>query len=127
MCKLKFEKGTGIVSPDGIPKTLDTFCFFEDGEINQIDGKYIYSYCTNWDVKEDTPYVGAVQIAAYVSSDPMNICFFPDKIGKTKFTDEENVEHNYLGTILDNPSKLYGETYNNHHHMQNFKGHNYIF
>lgn len=127
VCKLKFEKGTGIVSPDGIPKTLDTFCFFEDGEINQIDGKYIYSYCTNWDVKEDTPYVGAVQIAAYVSSDPMNICFFPDKIGKTKFTDEENVEHNYLGTILDNPSKLYGETYNNHHHMQNFKGHNYIF
>jgi len=77
VCKLKFEKGTGIVSPDGIPKTLDTFCFFEDGEINQIDGKYIYSYCTNWDVKEDTPYVGAVQIAAYVSSDPMNICIFP--------------------------------------------------
>ena len=52
VCKLKFEKGTGIVSPDGIPKTLDTFCFFEDGEINQIDGKYIYSYCTNWDVKK---------------------------------------------------------------------------
>lgn len=22
---------------------------------------------------------------------------------------------------------MYGETYNNHHHMQNFKGHNYIF
>ena len=37
------------------------------------------------------------------------------------------VAHNFLGTILDNPSKLYGETYNNHHHMQNFKGHNYIF
>ena len=111
VCKLKFEKGTGIVSPDGIPKTLDTFCFFEDGEINQIDGKYIYSYCTNWDVKEDTPYVGAVQIAAYVSSDPMNICFFPDKIGKTKFTDEENVEHNYLGTILDNPSKSVSYTH----------------
>ncbi len=28
VCKLKFEKGTGIVSPDGIPKTLNTFCFF---------------------------------------------------------------------------------------------------
>ncbi|MGN1205637.1 MAG: carbohydrate-binding protein [Eubacterium sp.] len=127
VCKLKFEKGTGKVSPDGLPQTLDTFCFFEDGEINQIDGKYIYSYCTNWDVKEDTPYVGAVQIAAYISSDPMNIAFFPDKVGQTKYTDDKGVAHNFLGTILDNPSKLYGETYNNHHHMQNFKGHNYIF
>ena len=127
VCKLKFEKGTGKVSPDGVPQVLDTFCFFEDGEINQIDGKYIYSYCTNWDVKKDTPYVGAVQIAAYISSDPMNIAFFPDKVGQTKYTDDKGVAHNFLGTILDNPSKLYGETYNNHHHMQNFKGHNYIF
>ncbi len=127
VCKLKFEKGTGKVSPDGVPQILDTFCFFEDGEINQIDGKYIYSYCTNWDVKKDTPYVGAVQIAAYISSDPMNIAFFPDKVGQTKYTDDKGVAHNFLGTILDNPSKLYGETYNNHHHMQNFKGHNYIF
>ena len=127
VCKLKFEKGTGKVSSDGVPQILDTFCFFEDGEINQIDGKYIYSYCTNWDVKKDTPYVGAVQIAAYISSDPMNIAFFPDKVGQTKYTDDKGVAHNFLGTILDNPSKLYGETYNNHHHMQNFKGHNYIF
>ena len=124
---MKFEKGTGKVSSDGVPQILDTFCFFEDGEINQIDGKYIYSYCTNWDVKKDTPYVGAVQIAAYISSDPMNIAFFPDKVGQTKYTDDKGVAHNFLGTILDNPSKLYGETYNNHHHMQNFKGHNYIF
>ena len=90
-------------------------------KLTRLTVNAIYSYCTNWDVKEDTPYVGAVQIAAYVSSDPYEYLLFPDKIGKTKFTDEENVEHNYLGTILDNPSKLYGETYNNHHHMQNFK------
>ena len=57
----------------------------------------------------------------------MNIAFFPDKVGQTKYTDDKGVAHNFLGTILDNPSKLYGETYNNHHHMQNFKGHNYIF
>lgn len=86
-----------------MPQVLDTFCFFEDGEINQIDGKYIYSYCTNWDVKKDTPYVGAVQIAAYISSDPMNIAFFPDKVGQTKYTDDKGVAHNFLGTILDNP------------------------
>ena len=41
VCKLKFEKGTGKVSSDGVPQILDTFCFFEDGEINQIDGKYM--------------------------------------------------------------------------------------
>jgi hypothetical protein len=28
--------------------------------------------------------------------------------------------------VLDNPSVIYGQSYNNHHHMQDFRGHNYI-
>ena len=33
---------------DGEPQVLDTYYFFEDSEINQFNGKYYYSYCTNW-------------------------------------------------------------------------------
>lgn len=126
VCKIKFEKGTGKVLLDGDPKVLDTFYFFEDSEINQINGKYIFSYCTNFNTGSET-LVGRGQIAAYVSSDPMNIAFDPKGENGTKFTDADGTYHNFLGTILDNPSTMYGESYNNHHHMQNFKGHNYIF
>lgn len=57
----------------------------------------------------------------------MDIAFDPAGENGDKYTDENGVYHHYLGTVLDNPSTIYGESYNNHHHMQSFKGHNYIF
>lgn len=125
VAKIKFEKGTGKVLIDGEPKELDTYYFFEDSEINQFHGKYFYSYCTNFSVPGRVEAPGALgpiasgQIACYVSNDPMNIVFDPD-------TQQSTDSLKYLGAILNNPSSIYGKSYNNHHHMLTFKGHEYI-
>lgn len=120
VCKIKFEEGTGKVLLDGEPQEMDTYYLFEDSEINQFHGKYFYSYCTNFKVPADNPFTGSGQIACYVSTDPMNIAFDPE-------TQKNTDDLKYLGTILKNPSTIYGDDYNNHHHMQSFKGHDYIF
>lgn len=126
VAKIKFEEGTGKVLLDGNPQKLDAYYMFEDSEINQFHGKYYYSYCINFMVPGSLKPTGAVnklgsgQIGCYVSTDPMNITFDPD-------TQESTDDLKYLGAILDNPSSIYGESYNNHHHMQSFKGHDYIF
>ena len=127
VCKITFEPGTGKVLMDGEPQEMDTYYMFEDSEINQFNGKYYYSYCTNFDVPGGNKWIGSGQIAAYVSTDPMNIAFAPDGENGDKYTDENGIEHHYLGTVLENPSTIYGQSYNNHHHMQEFKGHKYIF
>ena len=127
VCKLKFIEGTGQAVPDGTPQPLETYYFFEDSEINQFNGKYYYSYCTNWGMPENDKWVGGGVIAAYVSTDPMNIAFQPDKANGDQYEDRYGTYHHFLGEILDNPSVIYGQAYNNHHHMQSFKGKNYIF
>ena len=126
VCKIKFEEGTGKVLLDGDPQKLDAYYMFEDSEINRFHGKYFYSYTTNFWVPGSLKApgalapIGAGQIACYVSKDPMNITFDPDK-------QDSKDDLKYLGTIINNPSSIYGQTYNNHHHMQSFKGQEYMF
>lgn len=128
VCKIKFKEGTGEVELDGEPQVLDNYYMFEDSEINMFHGKYFYSYCTNFNVPNGDKWIGSGQIACYVSTDPMDISFAPEGENGDKYTDSATgVYHHYLGTILNNPSTIYGESYNNHHHMQSFKGHDYIF
>ena len=125
VCKIKFEEGTGKVLLDGVPQEMDAFYLFEDNEINQFNGKYFYSYCTNFKVPGSVNASGALgpiasgQIACYVSKDPMNITFNPEE-------QESTDDLKYLGSILNNPSTIYGKSYNNHHHMLSFKGKEYM-
>lgn len=133
VAKMKFDEN-GKVSIDGTPQVLDSYYMYEDSEVNMFNGKYYYSYCTNFYVPDGTDGSEADEwatpgsIAVYVSSDPMNISFNPaTSASGDKYTEENGTYHHYLGTILDNPSTIYGRFYNNHHHMQSFKGHNYIF
>lgn len=101
---------------------LDAYYMFEDNEINKFQGKYVYSYCANWNVPRDNKYIkdgAAVSIIAYVSDDPLHVTSDPEnyKSGQPK----------YLGAILKNPGEqLFHEWYNNHHHMFEFKGKYYI-
>lgn len=126
VCKIKFEEGTGKVLLDGEPQEMDAYYMFENSEINQFNGKYFYSYSTNFSVPGSVKAPGALapigsgQIACFVSKDPMNITFNPEE-------QESTEDLKYLGAIIDNLSSIYGERYNNHHHMQSFKGHEYIF
>ena len=127
VCKIKFAEGTGEVSMDGEPQILDTYYFFEDSEFNQFNGLYYYSYCANFYVPEDDEWTRPGAISVYVCSDPMkDMSFDPAGENGDKYTDDDGVYHHYLGMVLDNPSTIYGEFYNNHHHMQEFKGHFYI-
>ena len=125
VCKIKFEEGTGKVLLDGEPQEMDAFYLFEDNEINQFNGKYFYSYCTNFKVSGSVNAPGALgpiasgQIACYVSKDPMDITFNPE-------VQESTDDLKYLGSILSNPSSIYGKSYNNHHHMLSFKGKEYM-
>lgn len=127
-CKVTFNKETGEVEPDGDPVKLGNHAHFEDNEINQFNGKYYYSYCTDFSPQAIT---GTGTIAVYVSNDPLHFGFDPTKRDKgeecTAFTGEDGIYRHFLGTVLKNPSSIYGQSYNNHHHMQEFKGHTYIF
>ncbi|MDE6635421.1 MAG: carbohydrate-binding protein, partial [Lachnospiraceae bacterium] len=137
VCKITFEEGTGDVLMDGEPQELDAYYLFEDSEINQFNGKYYYSYCTNYDVPGRNKWVTAVSIAVFVGDDPMNLTFAPEEgveyidkdgnpgVGVT-YNGNDGTYRHFLGTVLQNPSVIYGQSYNNHHHMQSFKGKNYI-
>lgn len=127
-CKIQFDPKTGRVSRDGDPVKLPTYAMFEDNEINQFNGKYYYSYCTDFSAQSLTKNAS---IAVYVSSDPLNVSFDAESRPKGKekeaFIDDNGTYRHFLGTVLDNPSNIFGEGYNNHHHMQEYKGHYYIF
>lgn len=129
--KLKFNEN-GEALADGSPLEMNTYYMFEDSEINQFNGKYYYSYCANFHVPSNrNDLLKSGSIACYVSSDPMDIAFDPYPDGEDADPDltpnfGDGVYHHYLGMVLDNPSVIYGQSYNNHHHMQDFRGHHYI-
>lgn len=120
--KLKIEADKVEVDWDSYT-VLDAYYHFEDNEINKFEGKYVYSYCANWNsaIKTDK-YIsgGSVSINAYISDDPLDIAGDPANPGDS--------QAQFIGTILDNPgAELFDEWYNNHHHMFQFKGKYYMF
>lgn len=96
-----------MVSLAGDPVTIDAPYMFEDSGINKINGKYYYSYCTNWDNIEGRD-VGIANIAVMESDNPM-----------TGFK--------YVGCVLKNPGSYFGASGNNHHCFAEFKGQYYAF
>lgn len=101
---------------------LDAYYMFEDNEINKFQGKYVYSYCANWDVPRTDKYIedgAAVSINAYIADDPLHVTSDP--------ANPAEGDPVFLGTFLKNPgAELFDEWYNNHHHMFEFKGKYYI-
>lgn len=119
-CKLKISEDKVELDWDTITE-LDSYYHFEDNEINQFGDKYVYTYCANWNVGGNNPYIkdGNVSIVGYVSDDPLNVTCDPEnwQEGDPKF----------IGKILKNPgSELFNEYYNNHHHMFQFKDKYYM-
>ncbi|WP_051732974.1 OmpL47-type beta-barrel domain-containing protein [Kitasatospora phosalacinea] len=101
--------GDDMTSTVGAAATIDAPAVFEDSGINKINGKYYYSYCTNFSHSStiDGHTIGYGNIAYMVSDSPMG-----------PFT--------YQGQILDNPGSFFGAGGNNHHAMFEFKGQTYI-
>lgn len=109
-CARVVRLGDDMISLKGEPLEIDAPAMFEDSGINKINGKYYYSYCTNWDGEEQRPYtskLGIANIAYMVSSDPMG----PWSEAKV---------------VLNNPtyffSDLPGNEFNNNHHCMLQRG-----
>ena len=104
------ELGSDMISLAGDPLKVDAPFFFEDSGVNKIDGRYIFSYCTNWNVtdtaKRELRIENAV-IAVMSSNNPLG-----------PFTME--------GTVFRNPGTFFGVWGNNHHAFFEFKGQWYL-
>ncbi len=100
--------GEDMISLDGEPVAFNPPYLFEDSGIVKANGKYIYSYCTNFSVPEDAPV--------------------PFKNGEicTMIADAPMGPFTYADRVLKNPADYFGVGGNNHHCMFPFKGQWYI-
>ncbi len=100
-----------MIHIEGNPKPIENVAYlFEDSGINKIDGKYYYSYCSNFSMtKSDEEKLGFEQgeIVTMKSDDPMG----PFKL---------------CNPVLKNPQYFFGLGGNNHHCMFEFMGKYYI-
>lgn len=100
--------GEDMTSVVGEAVTIPAPYMFEDAGINKINGKYYFSYCSNFSEgprSENSPPPG--EIAYMVSENPL---------GPWK----------YQGSILRNPMHFFGIGGNNHHAMFQFREQWYI-
>ncbi len=103
------QLGDDMISIVGTPAEIDAPWLFEDSGINKINGKYVYSYCANWDSREGaTGDVPPTAVIAYMTSN--------SPLGPFK----------YQGYTLQNPGAYFGPWGNNHHWMFQFKNQWYI-
>ena len=104
------QLGGDMISLAGDPIAIDAPYLFEDSGIHKYNGKYYYTYCSNWQVDaEGTARYGFhnAEIVSLESDSPMG-----------PFTMKE--------TILENPGKYFGLYGNNHHCVFQFKDRWYI-
>ncbi len=98
-----------VESKDGKPyiEKIDAPCMFEDSGIFEYNGKYYYSYCSNFSSPHLPGNPGFGNICYMVSDDPMG-----------PFT--------YAGEIFSNPSVWFGTGGNNHHATFVFENKSYF-
>jgi arabinoxylan arabinofuranohydrolase len=84
----------------------------EDNELNFINGTYVYSYCTNWDVRTVWPYSNIAKPTA---------CCISYMTSKTPLNPDS---WQYRDNIFKNPGENVGDNVgpltNNHHHLFKF-------
>lgn len=98
--------GKDYISLDGSPVAINPPYLFEDAGANKVGGKYLYSYCSNWNCKND-PMANA-QICYMTSDNPMG-------------------PFSYTGMVFRNPGDFFpGSWGNNHHAIFEFKDKWYI-
>ncbi|WP_279285505.1 glycoside hydrolase family 43 protein [Clostridium sp. C8-1-8] len=96
-----------MIHTDGSASLIDAPFMFEDSGIHKYNGKYYYSYCSNFSGTHPAGSPAQGEIAYMVSNNPMG-----------PFT--------YQGTILKNPGSFFGVGGNNHHSIFQFNNQWYI-
>lgn len=104
-----------MISFAGEEKTIEAPYFFEDSGINKIGGKYIFSYCSDWNPRSaEYSKLGLCSIAYMESDSPMG-------------------PYRYVGEVLPNCGTVFkkadgsDDSGNNHHSIVKFKGEYYMF
>ncbi|NLY43258.1 MAG: family 43 glycosylhydrolase, partial [Clostridiaceae bacterium] len=102
------QLGDDMISIVGTPKEIDAPRLFEDSGIHKYNGKYYYSYCSNFSGQNREGYPPTGTICYMVSDNPLG-----------PFT--------YIGPILPGPGVFgNGDGGNNHHAIFEFEGNWYI-
>lgn len=100
--------GADMISLDGDPVRLDVPYLFEDSGINKINGKYVYSYCSNWDTMGNGLRLTNGAIEYMTSDDPLG-------------------PYAYQGELFPNQGRFFGMYGNNHHSIACLNGEYYLF
>ncbi len=106
-----------MLAIDGSAKAIPAPYHFEASELNIMEGKFVYTYCTSWSDRDDWSKYGSslnapgtCSMCYMVSDDPLNPSSWE-----------------YKGQYLANPG-TFGYSYsNNHTHLQKFAGNYYLF
>lgn len=101
--------GDDMISTVGSAVTIDAPGAFEDSGIHKHNGKYYYSYCTNF----DTGIIDQAAIHYLISDSPMGPFKSP-------------VPDQPAGKVLDDTYSMFGIGGNNHHAIFEYKGREYI-
>lgn len=99
--------GEDMMSLDGEPVVIDAPYLFEDSGINRINGKYVYSYCSNWQTKGNDLGMTDAAIEYMVSDDPMG-------------------PYEWDGELFLNEGRFFGLYGNNHHSIVELNGELYL-
>ena len=94
-----------MVQVEGDAKVIDAPGLFEDSGIHKHNGRYYYTYCSNFST--NLPQTGRGNICVMESDDPMG-----------PFT--------FVGQVFSNPSTFFGIGGNNHHTFFEFEGKGYL-
>lgn len=109
--------GADMVSVDGQAVALPAPYHFEANELNVMNGKLVYTYCTSWSNRNDWRSYGSTAAAPSTCS----MCYM---------TSDNPLNPNswkYQREYLANPG-VFGYPYgNNHTHLQKFGGNYYLF
>ena len=100
--------GDDMMSLAGDPVRLDAPWLFEDSGINRVNGKYWYTYCSNFQTAGNTLGLtdGAIQ---YMTAD--------DPLGP----------YTYRGELFPNEGRFFGLYGNNHHSVASLNGEWFLF
>ncbi len=100
--------GADMISLDGDPVQIDIPWLFEDSGLNKINGKYVYSYCSNFQTRGNALGLGDGAIQYMTAEDPLG-------------------PYTYQGELFPNEGKFFGLYGNNHHAIACLNGDYYLF
>ena len=104
-----------MIEVDGSAKTISAPYHFEANELNFINGKVVYTYCSNWAARDDSEW-NAYKAQTGTTANKPDMCTMCYMVGDDPTKPSTWV---YKGVYGPHPGN---GTNNNHSHLQKFQG-----